>query len=1274
MVETVFLSGQQQKILSILITLSLIISQFSTSLVFIFSDFGISQEKDDSIKDSLQNTLVHIPKLMKQKSSNPELDSYVSGNNHSEISELDSNNKLTSNFAIGSQNGVGGGNYIVNDSLNLTNSEAIAISNTIASPETRQDDFTITVPNGFTNRSGIFNITNVKAEFDVRAIEDDESLSLYVDSDDGGNGWYEVAMQFNVTEDYVNLSSLYVRIVSEQVGFDVPSGELLLVNSSWDSVNSRWKPNGTEVLSTISLGTSTGWTIPPLTFSENITLRGDRNYFIILNDTTPAGNNAYWKWGVQRDLTSVGGDSIDEGAFYYKWLTHAEDSWTYGTSANQLDLNLVISVLPVEKSGGDYFQKTYSDPTEIELLYNTSVDETNLTRFNWFEWNATSDNIHRFRTNTSVSFDLAWIINLTSVNNPLTVSASYLTTNNTVTHWNLTFSTDSVTTSYSIRNRTITINGLENDWNGTAIYLDGTLEYNSTPSGGFNTSITYSNQSSAMIINTSTLAIATDWIASFDAPNYLLNITLSREGNVLSLPYRTFIMNDYNLTFKVGETGNLTYWIDYPNESKVLQKTNIDDIHTTITDLWEINKTLDQTTNINGTYSLQGFWENNEKTKVGTFTRTLDLLINTSLTVYGDIQVVIGQLFNVTAYYTSIHNDSQVKNAKIFCESNWTNNVYMNQVNENYYNASFDTNDRSAGQNGTVTITTMFPWFVNWTKQVSVSFIGPTSIEARDAVNNTLLINGTSTYYRKYSASYSDNFSIIVCYYDEKTTTFLNVITDPLVESDGSILVYKKKDPISYNWTFEFNGSAVGSFLINITFNLEDYVPATFQIRYVIRKADASIISEIDKTNIPWNNSYDFALVVNNTNHNENITLYTDAEIDINDTTKVQFLNQQGDRYWFRFAPTTLPIETYNINITFSHSYVQSSFVILTFSVINRPANVEARDAVNNTLLINGTSVYYRKYSDSYSDNFSIIVSYYDQETTATLNVTTDPIIESDLSILVYKWKDPISYNWTFEFNGSEIGSFLINISFSLDNYTSVTFQIQYVIIKAQTEVISEIAETYILWNNSYDFALVVNNTNHNENITLYTDAEIDINDTTKVQFLNQQGDKYWFRFAPTALPLGIHDINITFFHSYFHNSSIIASFTVIKRPTGIEARDALDNTLLANETSTYSRQYSEGHSDTFSIILGYYDEETEIILNSTSDPNVESDGSILVYATKDPISYNWTFVFNGTAVGNFLINITFTLNNYTASTFQIRYLLSKANTAVISEISQTTF
>ena len=88
-------------------------------------------------------------------------------------------------------------------------------------------------------------------------------------------------------------------------------------------------------------------------------------------------------------------------------------------------------------------------------------------------------------------------------------------------------------------------------------------------------------------------------------------------------------MNDYNLDFTVHDTGNLTYWIDYPNNSQLL-RLNIDDSATSITDVWDIDSTFDQTINVNGTYQLQAFWNNSDSTKVGTFTRNVAMYVNTS--------------------------------------------------------------------------------------------------------------------------------------------------------------------------------------------------------------------------------------------------------------------------------------------------------------------------------------------------------------------------------------------------------------------------------------------------------------------------------------------------------------------------------------------------------------------------------------------------------------------------------------------------------------------
>ncbi|MFX1246888.1 MAG: hypothetical protein ACFFBQ_05845, partial [Promethearchaeota archaeon] len=1271
MVTTVIPLKKQYQVTTILLILSLIASVIPTNLLFPLSNGQISSEKGDN-SNSISTTFSQIPRLMTICN-----DSFIGSafrkENSSELSKKNQENNSLTKFVIGSQSGVGSGSYEAKDSAILSSNTNLDVEDGHwrSQPEEHQNSITITIPSGFTNKSGYFNINEVTALPDWRLVENETTGMTQRQSD----SFYEGAQEFIVEETDLNLTkiNLFIDMIdTNDMDDQKPNGEFLVVSDN------SGEPNSTDVIGKITLethptlaGLSDGgsWSAPTngwlqYTFSPAIHLSKGTFWFIL--NGTGEGGAGYWRWYTVSD----GSGNPDKGEWDFKLGSHS-GSWSEWPN---VDMVIMPQVLPVEFISSSYVNKKYSSPQSLEFIYRTSIDDTNLASFSWFQWNGTSDNIHYFLTNTSINLTLSWRINITDLNNPLSVLSSYLTNNASITIWNLTFSTSSISTSYKIRNRTIIVDGLENDWNSSSIYLDNILEYNTSISSGLNASVTYSNQSSSMVINASSLAAAKNWKVSFDSPNYLLDFIISKEAIPLSLPYKIFNMNEYNLTFVVGDPGNLTYWIDYPNGSQVLQKNNINNAQTTITDLWNVNSTLDQTTYVNGTYNLQAFWNNSDKTKVGTYTRVVDVFINTSFSVQADSQVVVGHLFNVSAYYTCVHNSSDIQDALIFCESNWTENVYMNQIASSYYNASFNTDGRNAGETGTIIITTLLPWFVNWTQEIYVKFVRATSIEARDAINNTLLANETSTYYRRYSAAFYDNFSIYISYYDELTSSSLNMTTNPTIESDGSIFVYKKKDPVSYNWTFEFNGSMVGSFLINITFSLDNYTSSTFQIRYVISRADTAIISEIKETNIFWSNSYDFALIVNNTNYNENITLYTSDKIDINDTGKIQFLNQQGDKYWFRFAPTLLSIDIYSIKIKFFHDYLYNSSITVSFTVIARPTNIESRDALNNSLLINTTSTYSHHFSASHSDNFSIVISYYDQGTSAILNMTADPIVESDGSILIYKRKDPVSYNWTFEFNGSMVGSFLINITFSLDNYTSSTFQIRYVISRADTAIISDIKETSIFWNNSYDFALIANNTNYNENITLYTSENIDINDTGKIEFLNQQGDKYWFRFAPTVIPIGTYSFNITFSHSYLQTSFIIISFAVINRPTDIQARDALNHTLLTNVTSTYYLQYSTGHSDTVSIIIAYYDEDTGLILNTTSEPLIDIHASVLVYKTKDPVSYNWTFIFNGTMIGSFLINITFTLDNYTTATFQIQYILSQADTTVISNIVQTTF
>ncbi|MFX0206283.1 MAG: hypothetical protein ACFFDT_09865, partial [Candidatus Hodarchaeota archaeon] len=83
----------------------------------------------------------------------------------------------------------------------------------------------------------------------------------------------------------------------------------------------------------------------------------------------------------------------------------------------------------------------------------------------------------------------------------------------------------------------------------------------------------------------------------------------------------------------------------------------------------------------------------------------------------------------------SIHNNTVIKNAQIWCDANWTTAVKMNYISTDHsYNASFSTKDQTAGTTGTVTITTQVAWFVNWTKVIFVNFVE----------NSSLIVNTTS--------------------------------------------------------------------------------------------------------------------------------------------------------------------------------------------------------------------------------------------------------------------------------------------------------------------------------------------------------------------------------------------------------------------------------------------------------------------------------------------------------------------------------------------------
>ncbi|MFW9855547.1 MAG: hypothetical protein ACFFFG_10825, partial [Candidatus Thorarchaeota archaeon] len=644
-------------------------------------------------------------------------------------------------LAIGQQTGPGGGSFSVYDSFNWTGEEMMNTSNSYVSgkPTSNSDSLTVTNSTGYNRQYGVFDINDVEAEYNKTNIEDTTNYNFAFQWDSqnilaGGDGYFEVAMSFQIKTAFAYIKKVRMYVA----GVASATGKIYITNATGGNV-----PNDVNITSKEDLG-STGEAWHEYTFDAPVLLQSGQTYFVVMNETNADDDSDFWRWFYIYD-SAASGDGVDEGIVCYKEATHS----TWNTFANR-DLPLQLEILPVEWNGTSYNAKIYTNPAELDFSYESSEGITKLNTFNGFSWNDST--WHKFSTNTSVSFNLSFVTNYTYALSPVSASSSYLVSNSSIVAWNLTFSTAKVNTTYNIRNHSIGISGIKTDWNGTNIYWNDSAvpEFSSLSD---NTNVTwdgdpahkYSFGNTTMVVNASTLAENATWHVWFEAPNYLLSFNLSRGVADLQFPYQANVTDVIDLKFEVPESGgNISYWIEYYG-LPIYKNLDFDSINPTIIDSWDINNTVPQTTNVNGTYDLQGFWMSEDETKVGTSTRNLDVFINTTLTINSsdNLDVVIGEKITLWANYTSNHNStpgtlSHIRNARIWANASWPQgskqNFSMNQPSGQYYNSSFTTDGEVPGSTGTITITTQFSWFVNWTTVVTIRFVG----------NSNLTMNATN--------------------------------------------------------------------------------------------------------------------------------------------------------------------------------------------------------------------------------------------------------------------------------------------------------------------------------------------------------------------------------------------------------------------------------------------------------------------------------------------------------------------------------------------------
>ncbi|MFX0185699.1 MAG: hypothetical protein ACFE95_21650, partial [Candidatus Hodarchaeota archaeon] len=978
----------------------------------------LNQLNDSSIF-SEDIRFIPITKLMKE-----------SNFHSSSLSENFNDNNLKTieppSFVIGKQIGDGGGIYQIRDSLIKINSSSLKIQNTLTVGYPKGHNITFTIDDSLENflkNSADFQIQNITAKEDWRQIE-----SNVTDADIRDSTIYsELAQKFEIMEDYANITmvEVYLTYYDRFSGDNkIPHGTLSIFDDDSGTPNI---PLGTtsleEGLESVDVGpVGPGWVTYTFPKPINVT-KG--SYWLVFNDTGDQ-TFGYWEWFTQDDTTNG-----DAGITAMK-LDHG-DSWAVGEPFPDGDITSVIRVIPTDASRNSL---VYTSPNEISMTYNTSEGDYELSSFT-FEANETL--AHDFYTNTSVSFTLHYITNYTFTS-PINTTVKYQTQNGSDSFWNLTFSTIRVDTQDIIRNHSITISGIQADWNGSKIYWNDSSipEYtnlidnpNVTWDGDPAHKYAYGN--TTMVINASTLISNVTWHVCFNATNYISNFNLEQNSVPLSFPLGANVTDTLELIYTVGEPdGNASYWIEYnPTGTQVTANTNISYSDNIVNETWDINSTLDQTTNINGTYDLQVFWISMDKTKVGTYTLTLDLFINTSFNIQAENEIIIGELFTVTAFYKSIHNQTDVKNAKIWCDANWSSatDVFMNQIFMDYsYNATFSTSGQTLGTMGTVTITTQVEWFVNWTRVINVRF-----------VYNSSLIRTPSTDVLEWR----ENTTIRIDY--------LNATGDPIlnaaVQVNGTNAKYN--DLISaYIYTLnttDFPG--VGSYLdIPITATHPEYL--SHQANYLLEitpgivdisgMCNGKSYSNNTNLNIPFAKSSADTLVFNLHYYHiltNDKLLTTEPEIK-SLIPHISSVLEANSSWTITFDPNQTGI--FVIDITFNLTNYYNALFRINLNVQDAQTKIQ-------TDYVNGTKIYYTEQFE-----FSVFLNNTDWNENITF-IDRGSIDVSDEIKLQYL--NRIGEHYWFRFSSTQlsVGQYSVQITFSHPDFETSAITVIFNVVEMPT-------------------------------------------------------------------------------------------------------------------------------------------------------------------------------------------------------------------------------
>ncbi|UCG04253.1 MAG: hypothetical protein JSW11_09760, partial [Candidatus Heimdallarchaeota archaeon] len=739
-----------------------------------------------------------------------------------------------------------------------------------------------------------------------------------------------------------------------------------------------------------------------------------------------------------------------------------------------------------------------------------------------------------------------------------------------------------------------------------------------------------------MVVNASLLAVNTTWYVLLDAPNYLLAFNLSRGGQYLDFPYEANVTDILDLNFQVPETGgNSSYWIEYftlPINSSI----NFNSLVLSFTETWDINKTVSQITNVNGTYDLQAFWKSSDKTKVGTLTRKLDVFINTTLTINSTdtIEVLIGEKITIWANYTSNHNStlsdlSHINYAKIWCNASWPDgtrqNTTMNQPTGTYYNSSFTSDMETPGTSGTITISTQLSWFVNWTRTVTVLFVQNTTFSV-DVKDLTLQWRENAT---------------IKFDYNETGGNRIPVATVTIVDTNEIFTYSTGKDLFQLNST-SFPGVDTYANVI-IRANSSGYLTREWYFNLTIAPGRTNITGKIgsnqvlnDSTIITKkfsNSSYD--TVTLNLHYYHNLTgdpLDIDMPI-LDSSIPVTNIQKESNLSW---SITLNPNETgvFLINFTFFLNNYRSSIFVFHLSVVKAGTIIEH-------IPLENIQVYYTEYYD-----FFLLYKNTEYNENVTGLIKDSGITINNSMVVDVNQTDE---GYWFRFNPSpsmlSLGRYSINITFSHIYLNPSSIEVTFIVVNMPTKPLN-------ITNFRYNQSIFVEDvlyiggegyqTIRGQNISSLDTLVLRMNGTLVMKSLyNYQASENWFdiNFTTTSFHYGNYSLTLEIGKVGFQNQTINFNITLLGRQIILEVTlpgkkfeqgDPIEITAILTYVQEIAGGFGAGLSlapleavnVSFYVVLKYENDTNRVfeITNQTNDLGQTSftiDGKYTLGAVK---------------------------------------------------------